>query len=733
VYDIENLTLSVGYSQIKQTNYDLKINQTQGYNAGIGYSYSSSGKSYTPFKGMAATKGVTTMLMKDFNYSLMPSQLTFRSDLNRQLTTTQYYESGPLTPVQSIIYQKSYVMTRNYGMLWNFTKSIATSYKANVYAMIDEPDGTPGTSDYKATVTDNLKKLGRMKNFDQNVTLTYKLPLDKIKALNWTNMDYTYAGGYIWTSGALVQRDTLGNAIKNTRDNTINAKIDLDKLYSKSKFLAEMKKVKPPIKKSSELAPKTKDTIPPPPDRTLMKAVFKTLMMIKNANLTYSTNDYTNMYGFMPTPKYGGFGDTTGGKTFNHADIMLPFLVGSQDPSFRQKASDVGWVSNARSINQPFTQSHTNTISARANVEPLKDFKITLEAKLTSGNIYTELYRVRATGSNEFVSDNPTRSGNYSVSAITILSSFDKHVSGSVDPNSSVNFEKFKAYRTQIANELNAGGTGSEYGENSQAVLLPAFLAAYTGKDVNKVESSGIPKIPLPGWQIDYAGLAKIKPLAKKFQSITLSHKYSSQYLVGSYASSLIYNSNYITPGANFYDSPKVPYLIDSATKQVVPIYVISGVSVNEAFAPFIGFNARTKNKISYKFTYSRTRTLNMSLTNAQLTESLNNSWQIGIGYARSNVHLPKFLGGTTLKNELNVQVNFTLNDMITYQRKFIENTTITAGNTNLQFKPTVSYNISQRVTMQFYFERTINTPKISSSYRRATTAIGIQLRFTLS
>ena len=125
-----------------------------------------------------------------------------------------------------------------------------------------------------------------------------------------------------------------------------------------------------------------------------------------------------------------------------------------------------------------------------------------------------------------------------------------------------------------------------------------------------------------------------------------------------------------------------------------------------------------------------------MSVSNAQLTESYNNSWQVGIGFARSNIAIPKFLTGgnkVNLKNELNIQINFTINDMITYQRKFLENTTVTAGNTNIQFKPTISYNISQRVTMMFYFERTINSPKISSSYRRATTAVGIQIRFTLS
>jgi len=723
IYDIENLTLSVGYSQTKQSNFNIKAYELLKYNAGIGYSYSTTGKNHTPFKGMRSSRGLITPLVKEWNITLMPSQITFRTDLNRQLTSTQYYQAGPLTPVQSAIYQKSYILTRNYGLLWNLTKSVSTTYKANAYAIIDEPNGTPGSAEYRDSTKSNLKHFGRLKNFDQSVTMTYKLPLDKIKILNWMNMDYSYSGGYVWASGALIQRDTLGNSIQNNRMNTVNAKIDLDKLYSKSKFLAEMKKPKPPFKK-----PDPKDTLPPPRNHTVMKAAFKTLMMIKNANLTYTQTDATTMAGYMGTPKYLGFTDD-----INNAGTMLPFLLGSQDPSIKNKLASDSLVSKVRSLNTPFTQTHSQTITARANIEPIKDFKIVLESKLTATKLYTELFRIDSSNGNRYVSDNPFQSGSYTISTITILSAFDKHVSGSNDPNSSANFERFKAYREVMLDRL--GNNGTEYGDNSQSVLLPAFLAAYTGKDPNKTNLSGMPKIPIPGWQIDYAGLAKAKMFAKKFQSITISHKYSSQYLVGSYMTSSVYNSSYITPNSSFFDTPRIPDSINS-TGQIVPIYVISGVTVNEAFAPFIGFNARTKNKISYKLTYSRTRTLNMSLTNAQLTESLNNSWQVGIGFARSNVPIPKFLTGgqkINLKNELNIQVNFTLNDMITYQRNFTENSTVTAGNTNIQFKPTISYNISQRVTLQFYFERTINSPKISSSYRRATTAIGIQLRFTLS
>lgn len=724
VYDIENLTLSVGFSELRRTSFDIKEYKATNYTGALGYTYTNNPKSYTPFKSMVATKGIITPLIKDFNFTLLPSQFSFNNTLNRKLVKSEYYISGPESGVQTPLYEKSFTMNRTYSLMWNFTKSITGTYNANAYALIDEPNREPGGEAYKDSIVSNLLRLGRLKTYNQTLGLQYKLPLDKIKILNWTSMDYTYKAGYNWEAGSLAQRDTLGaTTMQNKSDNQINAKIDLDKLYSKSKFLAEMKKPKPPLKK-----PNPNDTIPPPPNRALLKAAFQTLMVIKNANLTYSNAQTTDLGGFIPTPHYFGIADVSNGVD------MLPFVLGSQDASFRQTAAENGWISDKRALNKKFTQQQTQNITAKVNAELSRDLKIALESKYSYSKLYSEYFRVAVDNDrSQYISEAPVMSGNYSISTITILSAFDKHVSGSLDPNSSANFEKFRSYRNIMQDRL---GQDTAYGLNSQSVLIPAFLAAYMGQDPNKTNLSGFPKIPLPGWQIDYSGLAKVKMFKNKFQSITLSHKYSSQYLVGSYTSQTGYGYNYINPNSDFYTTPIIPDSIRTDTKQIVPVYVLNGISVTEAFAPFIGFNARTKNKVTYKLTYSRTRTLNLSLTNAQLTESINNSWQVGIGFARSNVPLPGFLTGgqkINLKNELNVQINFTINDMITYQRKFEENTTITAGNTNVQFKPTVSYNISQRVTMMFYFERTINSPKISSSYRRATTAIGIQLRFTLS
>ena len=48
------------------------------------------------------------------------------------------------------------------------------------------------------------------------------------------------------------------------------------------------------------------------------------------------------------------------------------------------------------------------------------------------------------------------------------------------------------------------------YGKESQAVLIPAFLSAYTGIDVSKVSLTPITSNPKLNWTLQYDGLEKL-------------------------------------------------------------------------------------------------------------------------------------------------------------------------------------------------------------------------------
>ncbi|MEK0750836.1 hypothetical protein OSH65_25815, partial [Mycobacterium ulcerans] len=75
------------------------------------------------------------------------------------------------------------------------------------------------------------------------------------------------------------------------------------------------------------------------------------------------------------------------------------------------------------------------------------------------------------------------------------------------------------------------------YGRYAQVVLIPAFLAAYAGKDPKKVPLVGQNNnsirtnpfkdiIPLPNWRLTYTGLNKVPFFRKFLSNLTISHAY---------------------------------------------------------------------------------------------------------------------------------------------------------------------------------------------------------------
>ena len=72
--------------------------------------------------------------------------------------------------------------------------------------------------------------------------------------------------------------------------------------------------------------------------------------------------------------------------------------------------------------------------------------------------------------------------------------------------NTSPIFDKFSEYRKEILARLLNANRGSTidlpYNLTSQDVLIPAFFAAYSGKDPTKVKMNPFYSFPLPNWQI---------------------------------------------------------------------------------------------------------------------------------------------------------------------------------------------------------------------------------------
>jgi cell surface protein SprA len=266
------------------------------------------------------------------------------------------------------------------------------------------------------------------------------------------------------------------------------------------------------------------------------------------------------------------------------------------------------------------------------------------------------------------------------------------------------------------------------YGPSSQEVLIPAFLAAYSGTNPEKVSLSPFPsvKFMMPNWRIQYSGaVSKIEGLKNVMKSMNILHDYRSTYNVGSY----ITNMNYL-PGSDGFS-----YKFD-AQNNFLPQYDIASININETFNPLFDIDVTWLNNLTTRLEYRKSRNILLSLTNNQATESYNNEASLGLGYRfeKMKMFIKTKNSQKTLNHDLNVRADLSYGKTKTILRKLIEeNNQITAGQQSMAVKFSADYNLSEVFIVRLFYDRLLNSPFISNSYRTTTSNMGISFRFTLT
>ena len=756
-YDLSNFTFSYLYSEEVASSFEIADFQRRLIRGGIGYSYSFPDLTVEPFVNVGFLNSPWLALIKDFNFSPAPTSVNVRADISRSFVKSQY-RNNELTIFNSEPqFQKTFTFDRIYDLQWNLTRNLSLDYSSRVLALIDEPEddieGAIDTDVERDFIIEELKRFGRMKAFDQSVTATYTVPLDKIPLTDWLNADVRYGANYSWQAGpynpnpepnpldpdapVINPIDTVGNTIQNNRDRSLNGKVDMVALYNKIKFLKDINgnsggRGRParrpaPVPNESDT---TQQEEKPARDLKALKGFFRVLMSLRSINVTYTLNEGTLLPGFRNNPYVFGLDDG-----FNSPG--LPFLLGSQDPGIRTTAVENDWLVDGQ-LTMPFQQNQLENVGVQATIEPFRDFRMQVDFKKTVTSSYQEIFTIDEDGNYNAL--NPARSGNYDISYLTIRTAF----SGSGEGNNSETFRAFEENRNIVADRLtraNPVDTG-EYQLNSQDVLIPAFLAAYSGQSVESTSLSPFPRLPLPNWRIDYAGLPRLFPaISDAFSAFTLSHAYTSNYSVSNYTNSLQYSDD-LELNNRTTDYPLASIASDSGF--FVPTYVVQQVTITERFAPLIGINVRTKGRLTGRISYDRERSLALNLSNTQVTELTSEAITVNVGFVKKGFKLPFRVQGRTvsLKNDLTFNMAVAFKDTETVQRKLPgpgpnpgeeEDNTVTNGNLNFQVRPTVDYRASERLNVQLYFSRTINEPKITNSFRRTTSEFGTQVRFNLA
>jgi cell surface protein SprA len=261
------------------------------------------------------------------------------------------------------------------------------------------------------------------------------------------------------------------------------------------------------------------------------------------------------------------------------------------------------------------------------------------------------------------------------------------------------------------------------YSGTQQEVILGAFMTSYTQREINDKNINPIKNMPLPNWSVNYNGLKNFKFMKKHLKNFVLRHSYSSTVSISGMQSNL--NAGFDNNGDATSRDLNSNFIAQSQIQNVV---------ISERFSPLIGLDATwiiNGQGLITKFEYKKDRSATLSLNNNQVTEILGAEWVIGVGYKFANIKLPF---EKIPASPVNIRFDFSFRDNLTVIRKVVENTNqATAGQKVISIKASADYNMSRYVTLQLYYDQTLNTPKIATAYPTGNLAAGVRLRFNLA
>ncbi|MFD1616485.1 T9SS outer membrane translocon Sov/SprA [Gelatiniphilus marinus] len=740
-YDVENLTLNYSYNKLEHRNFEIENSVNKTVRVGANYAFNFNPITVEPFKkNDSLFTGKYWKILKDFNFNLLPTSFTVNTDINRQFNRQKFRDIDLGTGNIGIeeLFRRNYTFDFQYTINYNLTKALSLNFTAannNIVRNYFKDNIVNGEQDPTLDVWDGFLDFGDPNRQTQDLGITYELPIHKIPTFSFLKASYQYSGNFQWQKGSDLYGEVLGgdvNTIQNANTHNINSTLDMKKLY---RYIGLVKK---PVRRVRSRTPQAAS--PPGANRNakpaksknksvtkLLNAGVDVLTSIKRIQFNYSENNGTFLPGYTQTPGFIGTLKPTLGYTF-----------GSQS-DIRHLAARNGWLTVFPDFNQQYTETHTKQLDFSANLEPVSDLKIDIVGNRAHFENYNENYKVE---NGVYQSLTPNTFGNFNISTLLIKTAFGKS-----DENTSDAFNDFRANRLKIANRLaekfygnstytrDAEGYPLGFGKNNQAVLLPAFLAAYSGQDANKVKTSAFRDVPIPNWDLKYTGFMKFAWFKKRFKRFSVTHGYRSTYTINQFSTNLNLNldanaNEAPIPGTDFASQP--PEALDQSGNFKNGT-LFSNINLTELFSPLIRIDFEMKNSIKILAEVKKDRLLSLSFDNNLMTEIQGNEYVIGLGYRIKDVRIRSQLAGPKKRivSDLNMKADISVRDNKTIIRYLdLENNQVTSGQTIWGLKYSADYAFSKNLTGIFYFDYAFSEYAISTAFPQTTIRSGITLRY---
>lgn len=762
-WDISNFSVSYGYTNTERSDPFIESDQLEKYNGGVNYQFSTQGKPIQPFKNL---KGNALKLISEINFNPLPNSFTFSTLMDRQFQTTKYRFTD-LDPKFSTFYNKRFLWGRDYNLQWAFTKGLKFNFNAANDAVVDEPDeselrerGLPlsEVNRYRRdSIWSNIRNLGRTKNYQHEFTLDYTLPTKLIPYMEWVGIKGVYRGSYGWTAAAL-NTDTLGNVIQNLQNIQANADFNFDQLYSKISFLRKIEqqgrsggnRQGGQGDQAGEKEKKGGGDLSPG-----LKLILRPLLSLRKARFNYSEQHNTVVPGYLPPSRLLGMNqfnspgwDFVAGIQPRIAKLREDEYGSSRD--WLAQSANQGWMSASVFQNREVTQLSTQNWDARVTIEPFRDMRLDLDISRNFTQNHSQYFKDTLLDNNrQFVHAIPQDIGTLTMSYSALRTLFR----GDTADLRGL-FKTFEENRVFISQRLGNGehldttlakqGYAFGYGRTQQEVLIPAFLAAYTGQDARGIDLNVFELLPQINWRFTYNGLSRLPFFKEYFQNFSLTHGYKSSLTINTFNTGLDFlrtrEQGFLNElNNNFYPRLEVPELV-----------------IQEGFNPLLSVSAALKNGMSFNFDYKLTRNLAMSFVSNQLAETRRKEIVFGFGHKINDFDISSIFGKTKKKKRpapkpspttpggtpgstsiapkgLDIQFNFSLSDDVTFNHLLDQGVREpTRGSYNLSISPSAEYKLNQRLSLRFFVDYRRSEPKTSAGYPRTDSSGGVVVRFAL-
>ncbi len=710
-YDLGNFSFGYAFSSRHTTGHTTAWERDNHWKLNFNYTYSPNVKPYEPFKKVFPISTKWFKILRDWGINYLPQSLTFNSDITRNYYELQERDLEQLdNTTLPLTFASDFLWNRSLQLRWDPTKLIHFSFSSGTNAEIEQPyvavnrDLFPDDYTFwKDSVSRSIRQLGRPLSYQQNVDLSWNVPINKFPLFDWITADTKYAASYNWTRGSQLSDGTnLGNTIANQRNVSVNSRFNLETLYNHVPFLKKVnrkfsgaasstaKKKEEPFEQEVQLRPDTTLTIPHNrrskklrvvalrPNGTRYALRYKVLDANRiellnrdsiKVKLTvhparkveeqswyrvaeYSARGlmmlrnvnitYRNTFNLSLPGFLPEIGDALGQRSLG--GVMTPglgFAFGTVGEDYIRQAAERGWLLRADSVITPAVTNRTEDIQIRATIEPLRDLKF---------NFTFSRNRNRSKSIQYMYDGMPTsETGSFSMTTLSFGSAFAS--AGNADNGyRNTTFDRFLSLLEGYRTRLEARYVGTTY---------PSGLGEYSGKAFDPTigtVSKYSADVLVPAFLDAYASAGHDGELFPTLSRLRPNWTASYSGLSGlplfqrwfkAFNLNHGYKSIYAVGAYSSFQSYRSLYAglgfissVENGLPTPSSMFDVSTVTLNESFSPLLGIDMTFHNDLTAKMELRRTRVLTLSMTSQQITETHSNDFVFGAGYKISDFRI---------------------------------------------------------------------------------------------